>query len=880
MQYTGFLIGLIILLTNYTSIMHQIKKSHEDRAFSFFSNVTDAKPFRNPERKSNANSITYSLWSFVHHIKKGEPFLDKKDFKSIIEQIRSETDASKITKLKKQLPCFSISQVCDCDSRKITKSFSQLLQIDIDVKDNQHIFSDAHKVATLREKLANDPFIVLACKSPSNGLKCIVHYDSKTVKILDAFKTSESYFLDVYGVTIDKACKDVTRLFFATYDPDAYYNKHAKTLVYTPAVEEVIRQVAIETPAVEVKEIPTFDIDIPIFDNDIPTFDKKIPTFDIEHILEQINTRQIDLTKDYADWLNIGFSFAHEFGEAGRIYFHEISKFNANYKHAETDAKFNECLLTHNGTKTIASFLEVCKANKIHIRRKQNTMLTRVDKGVKEPASVDITFGTFWSLQDGKPAKINTQLLFQWLLAKYKLKYVKISEGETVEKPAPLILTASKNNVLKAITISDIRSYIGQHIKSIKDAGERAKVENAMLKDIGKIITDATLQTYIEHTQHTAKYDNATTMYFAFKNGVVEVTANDINISKYSDAGGMFWENEVNKHSYEVKDDPFNNGYADLISKVTMNADLQESPENYKWLCWLIGYSLHRRERLQGTEKRMVILSENNIDHETADGGSGKNTVVQGLGFLRPLVETGGVVFNTSSTFAFQSCNVDTHLYAVSDPKNFRLSDIYEYITGGVSVEKKNKQPFKVYTRIWGLFNTIPKGADDSDIRRMYICIVSQFFNAGNLGRDYFKKELFTDFDNAEWNSFYTFLFRCCQQYLASVGQPPIHSPEGFFENKLELNTSAIFVKFCEVHGNFENLGLWQKKGEFYMVTMDHFYSFYMLANPNNNVSQKMLNRWFERYLKAKECKVIKAKKRLHEAKNPQWCFVVTPPKN
>ena len=98
--------------------------------------------------------------------------------------------------------------------------------------------------------------------------------------------------------------------------------------------------------------------------------------------------------------------------------------------------------------------------------------------------------------------------------------------------------------------------------------------------------------------------------------------------------------------------------------------------------------------------------------------------------------------------------------------------------------------------------------------------------------------------------------------------------------DKLELNTSAIFAKFCEIHGGFENVGLWQKKGEFYMVTMDHFYSFYMLAEPNNNVSQKMLNRWFERYLKAKECKVIKAKKRLHEAKNPQWCFVVTPPKN
>ena len=75
---------------------HQIKKGHEDRAFSFFSNVTDAKPFRNPDRQNNANSVTYSLSAFVDHIKTGEPFLDNKNFKSTIEQIRSETDRAKL----------------------------------------------------------------------------------------------------------------------------------------------------------------------------------------------------------------------------------------------------------------------------------------------------------------------------------------------------------------------------------------------------------------------------------------------------------------------------------------------------------------------------------------------------------------------------------------------------------------------------------------------------------------------------------------------------------------------------------------------------------------------------------------------------------------
>jgi hypothetical protein len=872
--------------------MHQIKKDHDDRAFSFFSNVTDTKPFRNPARKSNANPVTVSLFWFVHHIKKGEPFADNKDFKTIIEQIRSEPDPAKKTKLKKQLPCVSLSQICDPESRKITKSYSQLLQIDIDIKDNIDMFADAHKVTAIREKLAKDPFIVLACKSPSNALKCVIHYDSRVVTTADAHTLATAYFFDVYGLVIDKSCKDATRLFFATYDPEIHYNKKAQTLIYKYPFDNPFDA---DKPRFDV-DLTYTPVDIPEFDDDVLTFDvgisiidnepkhntpgEKTPTFDIDHIFEQIELQQIDLTHDYSDWLNFGFCFAHEYGEAGRAYYHKLSKHHPNYTATETDAKYNECLKNHNGTKTIASFLQACRKNKIHIRRKQNTMLTRVDKGAKDATPVDITYGTFWSLQAGKTAKIDIENLFAWLHAKYKLKYVKMTTSETIEKPAPLILTASKNNVLKSITISDVRNFIGQHIKSIKDAGERAKVENAILKDIGKLITDATLQTYLEYVEYNAKYDTSDVMYFAFKNGVIEVTANDISITNYKDADGFFWDSEVNKHNYEIKKDAENNSYADLISKITMDANLQESPKNYIWLRWLIGYSLHRRDRLQGAEKRMVILTENNIDPETANGGSGKNLVFEGLTYLRKGVVTGGVVFNTGSTFAFQNCNLDTHLYAVSDPKHFRLEHIYEYITGGVWVEKKNKQPFKVYPRIWGLFNTMIKGADDSDIRRMHVCIVSQFFNSGNLGRDYFKKELFTDFSENEWNSFYTFLFECCQLYLANKNDPPAYAPDGFLENKIELNTSTIFARFCEVHGGFENLGLWQLHEGFYLVSLDHFYSFYMLCEPNNNVSKNLLNRWFEVYLKAKQCKVRKLKKRLHDSKNPQWCFVVTPPKN
>ena len=100
-----------------------------------------------------------------------------------------------------------------------------LLQIDIDSKDNEHIFEDAHKVATLHEKLMSDPFVVFVCKSPTNAIKAAIHYnyddDHKAAFEKDeqsfkdehkaAYKKAEKYFKNEYGVNIDKQCKDINR---------------------------------------------------------------------------------------------------------------------------------------------------------------------------------------------------------------------------------------------------------------------------------------------------------------------------------------------------------------------------------------------------------------------------------------------------------------------------------------------------------------------------------------------------------------------------------------------------------------------------------------------------------------------------------------------
>ena len=65
---------------------------------------------------------------------------------------------------------------------------------------------------------------------------------------------------------------------------------------------------------------------------------------DIETITQRIEASHTDITAGYSNWLDLGFALSEELGEAGRDYFHRISRFNPDYDHAETDKQFNNCL--------------------------------------------------------------------------------------------------------------------------------------------------------------------------------------------------------------------------------------------------------------------------------------------------------------------------------------------------------------------------------------------------------------------------------------------------------------------------------------------------------------------------------------------------------
>ena len=80
----------------------------------------------------------------------------------------------------------------------------------------------------VRAKLQKSPYLWALFVSPTGeGLKAIFRVPANGSKHLASFRGVERHVLDLTGIQIDQACKDVARMCFVSYDHDAYSNSNA-----------------------------------------------------------------------------------------------------------------------------------------------------------------------------------------------------------------------------------------------------------------------------------------------------------------------------------------------------------------------------------------------------------------------------------------------------------------------------------------------------------------------------------------------------------------------------------------------------------------------------------------------------------------------------
>ncbi|WP_242120690.1 phage/plasmid primase, P4 family [Aestuariivivens sediminicola] len=106
-----------------------------------------------------------------------------------------------------------------------------------------------------------------------------------------------------------------------------------------------------------------------------------------EDYMAQIEKSNTDITTDFKTWENIGIAISREFGEAGRKYYHQISRCNKQYNENLCDAHYNKCLSDKSSTGIdISTFYKIAEKHGIKLSlQPENTILKVVKNTTAQP---------------------------------------------------------------------------------------------------------------------------------------------------------------------------------------------------------------------------------------------------------------------------------------------------------------------------------------------------------------------------------------------------------------------------------------------------------------------------------------------------------------
>ena len=251
----------------------------------------------------------------IGHLSTLHDFLTNVDVSAIAE-LRSYTDAERKRQIKMSLPQATISGVFSpTRSAENLVQHSELICVDIDRKDNEHI----ENFDTLIEDVLSRIEEVTYAAHSVSGKGYFIIIPLRYPQLHKAqFEQLVRVFADM-GIYIDRACGDVCRLRCQSYDKHPYINLDAKPFsgIYRePKKPRQWCQCGYTESDVEEK---------------------------VARLCREVAMRHIDLTANYEDWVKIGAALS-SLGESGRQRFHLCSSQNSGYNPAECDRKFNNLL--------------------------------------------------------------------------------------------------------------------------------------------------------------------------------------------------------------------------------------------------------------------------------------------------------------------------------------------------------------------------------------------------------------------------------------------------------------------------------------------------------------------------------------------------------
>ena len=298
----------------------------------------------------NAHSIeplTATLRQFLFGVK----------HRPAVDAVRAATDKTRRNDLKKHLPAATISGTFIVRKIEGLHQYNGLVALDFDAGDNPGLTP-----AEMKERLAMFQEVAYAGLSASGaGVWAIVPTNNTDPKEHSFVVQTLIQVMEKYDIYADKACKDVCRLRYFSYDYQPYIRETDISPFDAQRIIEHRRQKEAEQPAFDPYQRP----------RPIVTREKANTRSDDERTYQQVadciaimQQRNIDLTADYEQWVRLGMALASEFGSQGESLYHAVSSMHPKYNYQETNKKYLDFCRNSQKVK-IGTFFYICSSNGI-----------------------------------------------------------------------------------------------------------------------------------------------------------------------------------------------------------------------------------------------------------------------------------------------------------------------------------------------------------------------------------------------------------------------------------------------------------------------------------------------------------------------------------
>ncbi len=379
----------------------------------------------------------------------------------------------------------------------------------------------------------------------------------------------------------------------------------------------------------------------------------------------------------------------------------------------------------------------------------------------------------FWGYKNSNKNElvITVTLLIKFLERRGFYSYLREDNGDTV-------IIKESNNVIERVSESYILMYLQKYVDRLPDSYYFDGNKNFGKGYIKRLLNELSIQTFktVIHNLPIRKVvinkDTRGVCYKYFSNVVVKITADDIELLKYTDLEYKVWKDNIINHKFDLVDIYHTAMAYEFHRKVTTTIDIdgKEIVDEARFLALrsALGYLMHNYKN--DTDTRAVVFCEEQITD--TGGGTGKTLtckMLEKMGIIMANINGRNVNFN--NRFLFQNVNTDTNVILFDDTNDkFDFTALYSVITNGLTIEKKNKQAIQLSHIDTPKFvitsNTVLTDESNSGKRRKFEVEFSDYFNEEHTPQDEFGCMFFTEWDDYEWNLFYNYMIGNIRLYL------------------------------------------------------------------------------------------------------------------